>query len=737
MAFEQQLVSMSFATLKLRTGLNTGITVILFASLLMSLLMIVDTLQNSERFEKVYSILLLVNIIAIIALLALIIFNLHHLLYQVRKERAGARLTFRLVTLLVISALVPVIVVYYFSLEFLHQRLDNWFDVDVKHTLTEAFDLSQAALDAQRREAFKQTVAIAEEMTYVADNMVTLHLNKLRQRSGALELTLLASNGHIIAHNSADMEHLLPRLPNERIWLQLKHSSRYISLESLTDQSLHIRVIIKLNTNQSVRLLQALFLVPPRLHELTSSVEKAYVNYQQKAYLQQPLKQSFTLVLSLILFLCILSTVWMAFFIARRFVAPLSHLAEGTRAVAKGDYEKQLPVKPFDELGFLVQSFNEMTRRIAQARDEVKQNQQLADNRRAYLQAVLERLSSGVISLDHQQCLRTANPAAAQILNLPLDKMVGQSLTQLQNNYSSLLPLCMTVQPYLKEHAQDWREEITLFGTRGRKILMCRGTQLRQPNAEQYAGGYVIVFDDITTLIQAQRDAAWSEVARRLAHEIKNPLTPIQLSAERLRQKYLPKLSAQEANTLDRMTHTIIQQFDTMKEMVNAFSDYAKTPNINKEPLNLNQLINEVLDLYHHVQSPIKRELDDKIPIIEADRGRLRQVLHNLIKNALDAQPTDNCITITSRSLNEACFECIELRIADQGPGIPKEILAKIFEPYVTTKLKGTGLGLAIVKKIIEEHNGAVWIEAIPNTCVVIRLPLNGSCSNTQLTSVN
>jgi nitrogen fixation/metabolism regulation signal transduction histidine kinase len=728
---------MSFATLKLRTGLNAGMAVILFASLLMSLLMIVDALQNSERFEKVYSILLLVNVMAILALLALVIFNLHHLLHQVRKKRAGASLTVRLVTLLVVSAIVPVIVVYYFSLEFLHQRIDNWFNLDVEHTLTEAFDLSRAALDAQRREAFKQTVAIAEEITYVSENMVTLHLNELRQRTGASELTLLAPNGHIIAHNSADIEHLLPRLPNESIWLQLKHSNNYISLEELTDHNLHIRVIIKLTINQSVRLLQALFPVPPRLQELTSSVEKAYINYQQKTYLQQPLKLSFTLVLSLVLLLCIFSTVWMAFFIARRFVAPLSYLAEGTIAVAKGNYEKQLPVKSLDELGFLVQSFNEMTRRIALARDEVKQNQQLADNQRAYLQAVLERLSSGVISLDNQQCLRTANPAAAQILDLPLDEMVGQSLTQLQNDYSSLLPLCMTVQPYLKEDVQDWREEITLFGTRGRKILMCRGTQLAQPNAEQYAGGYVIVFDDVTTLIQAQRDAAWSEVARRLAHEIKNPLTPIQLSAERLRQKYLPKLSPQEANTLDRMTHTIIQQVDTMKEMVNAFSDYAKTPKINKESLNLNQLVNEVLDLYHHVQSPIETQLDDKIPIIEADRGRLRQVLHNLLKNALDAQPTDNCITITSRHLTEACFECIELRIADQGPGIPKEILAKIFEPYVTTKPKGTGLGLAIVKKIIEEHHGAVWIEAIPNTCIVIRLPLNGSCPNTQLTFVN
>jgi len=274
---------------------------------------------------------------------------------------------------------------------------------------------------------------------------------------------------------------------------------------------------------------------------------------------------------------------------------------------------------------------------------------------------------------------------------------------------------------------QDWREEITLFGANGRKILICRGTQLQRTAVEGQPEGYVIVFDDVTTLIQAQRDAAWSEVARRLAHEIKNPLTPIQLSTERLRQKCLPKLPEKEAETLDRMTHTIIQQVDAIKSMVNVFSDYAKIPAIHKEPLNINQLIKEVLDLYHHVNIPLHTDLDKKIPEIEADRGRLRQVLHNIIKNALEAKSTENAITITSRYLTESCFECVELRFSDKGPGIPEALLEKIFEPYVTTKTKGTGLGLAIVKKIIDEHHGAVWIEQDQGTHVVIRLPVKSS----------
>jgi len=724
---------MSFETVNIKKKLTIGITITLFVALLVSLLMIVDALQNSERFEHWYSGLLLINGLALLALLALIALKLHQLFYQVRQERAGARLTVKLVSLLVLLSTVPVSVVYYFSLGFLHQRLDNWFSVDIEHALRDAFDLGQAALETPRREALKQTTAIANQIAYLSDNEVALQLNELRRESDAFELTLLASNGRIIAHNSTYIDHLLPNLPNKEILLQFKHSNHYVNLDPIANQGLHIRIIIKLSNTQPVRLLQAIFPIPAYLRELTTNIEATHAKYQERTYLHGPLKISFTLVLSLVLFLCIFSAVWMAFFVARRIVAPLSDLADGTRAVAKGHYEKQLPVKRLDDLGFLVQSFNEMTRQIAKARDEVKKNQQLADSQRAYLQAVLERLSSGVISLDYEQCLRTANPAADQILSLSLNEMLGQNLTQLQNHSSALLPLCATIRPHLNNHAQDWREEITLFGTRGRKILMCRGTRLWQPTtekADQKIGGYVIVFDDVTTLLQVQRDAAWSEVARRLAHEIKNPLTPIQLSAERLRQKYLQKLPEKDAQILDRMTHTIIQQVDVMKEMVNAFSNYAKTPNINKVALNLNQLIKEVLDLYNHVTIPINIELDDKIPSIEADRGRLRQVLHNLIKNALEAKSTDNCITITSHYLTESCLECIELRIADQGPGIEETMLDKIFEPYVTTKTKGTGLGLAIVKKIIEEHNGTVWIEPAEGTSVVIRLPVNGHCNS-------
>jgi PAS domain S-box-containing protein len=714
----------------MKAALNVGMAILLFIALLVSFLIIVGALQNSARFEHFYSILLLINAMALLALLALIFLNLQQLISQVHKKRIGARLTVRLVSLLVLLSTVPVIIVYYFSLEFLHQRLDKWFDPNMKLALTDALNLSQAALDARMREALKRTTRVAEEIARLDDEMITMQFNELGNNSDADELTLLTANGHIIASVSADIEYLLPNRPNEGVLLQLKQSDNYISLENIADRGLHIRVVIKLTQNKPVRLLQALFPIDARIRELAENVEVAFANYKERAYLQQPLKLSFTVVLSLILLLCIFSAVLMAFFTARRFIAPLSHLVEGTIAVANGNYEKKLPVIHSDELGFLVQSFNQMTDKIAQARDEVKQSQQLAESQRAYFEAVLERLSSGVISLDHQYCLRTANPAAEKILGLPFSQLLGQSVTQLQNGFPTLQPLCSAILPYLINEVQDWREEMTLFGAEGRKILVCRGTPLQQSHTQKQQEGYVIVFEDVTTLVQAQRDAAWSEVARRLAHEIKNPLTPIQLSAERLRYKYLRQLPAKDAETLNRMTHTIIQQVDAMKGMVNAFSDYAKTPSIDRQPLNFNQLIKEVLELYHHTPVLINTKLDDSLPVIKADSGCLRQVLHNLIKNALEAKSTDNCITVTTRYLTESCFKCVELRLSDKGPGIPEPLFDKIFEPYVTTKTKGTGLGLAIVKKMIDEHNGAVWIEQIEGTCIVIRLPVVGGCNS-------
>jgi nitrogen fixation/metabolism regulation signal transduction histidine kinase len=433
--------------------------------------------------------------------------------------------------------------------------------------------------------------------------------------------------------------------------------------------------------------------------------------------------------LSLVLALSLLSAVWAAFFSTRRLVAPIRDLAEGTRAVAAGDYDKRLPVSSNDELGFLVQSFNDMTRKIAQARDAVSMSRQQAESQRVYLMALLERLSSGVLTLDSQQHLRTANAAASQLLNTDLGAALGRTWEEIAAAHPHLAEFGGAIGRHLSAPAQqDWREECVMTTPAGRQTLMCRGTLL--PGADGAEPDYLVVFDDVTALIQAQRDAAWGEVARRLAHEFKNPLTPIQLSAERLRHKYLKTMDAKDAEVLDRSTHTIVQQVEVMKDMVNSFAEYARNPQMQPRPMQLNQLVNEVLDLYRGggAGAQFYVRLEPDLPLIEADPGRLRQLLHNLIKNSLEAMSgkRGSRIIVGTRSVLDHDTRFVELWVEDRGPGIPEEIMAQLFEPYVTTKPKGTGLGLAIVKKIVEEHGGTLTAENPKEggACLKIRFPV-------------
>jgi nitrogen fixation/metabolism regulation signal transduction histidine kinase len=371
-----------------------------------------------------------------------------------------------------------------------------------------------------------------------------------------------------------------------------------------------------------------------------------------------------------------------------------------------------------------------MTRRLAFSRDEARQNRDEVEAQRAYLEAVLANLSSGVMTLDTRRRLRTANVSAKNILGLQADApRIGEALSEICRARPFLEPFRHAVEPHLQRGAEgDWQEQVILSTGGGRRTLICRGTSLG--GAAPGQAGHVIVFDDITALIQGQRDAAWSEVARRLAHEIKNPLTPIQLSAERLRLKYLKSLPEKDAEMLDRLTHTIVQQVETMKEMVNTFSDYARAPQMRLQSVSINQLVQEVLDLYRNVAvAPvISLQLSEELPNIQADPSRLRQVLNNLIKNALEASEngTPAQISVSTHRVSDKKSESLELRIADQGRGIPADQIDRVFEPYITHKTKGTGLGLAIAKKIVEEHGGTIWLEnnATGGASSVIRLPL-------------
>lgn len=715
--------------------------ILLFILLLTSLYLMSAATQNSALFGRLYSLLLGINILALGLLLALIGRHLISLISRYRQRMPGSRLTVRLVIMFVILSVAPISVLYYFSLQFLHRGIDSWFDLRVEKALEDSLELGRTALDSRLRELLRQTRLQVETLSQEPDATAALKIHDMRQRSEAVEMTLLGFNGRVITSSSTDPATVVPALPNTAILQQLRRGLDYAALEPIRNRGLNMRIAMLVPNPDPLgepRLLHVLYAVPERLDSLANSVQSAFTQYKELAFLRRPLKYSFTLTLSLVLLLSLLTAVWAAFFSARRLVAPISDLAEGTRAVAAGNYDKRLPLPGRDELGFLVRSFNEMTRKIARARDEARESQHQAEEQRAYLEAVLACLSSGVLTLDENATLHTSNSAAEQILGIPLGATPKLSLQQLAAQYPILEPLVETIAHQLNREHGAWQAEVTLFGPNGRQVLICRGSPLRGESGQQ--GEHVIVFDDVTALIQAQRDSAWGEVARRLAHEIKNPLTPIQLSAERLRHKYLDTMAAEDAEILDRSTHTIVQQVESMKTMVKAFSDYARPPRLQLAHIDLGLLINEVLDLYRGDPSiHIHLDTNHELPHIDADADRLRQLLHNLVKNALEAGKPDNPLSldVAVHCAEKDSCRFVELRFQDNGPGFPEAILNQLFEPYVTTKPKGTGLGLAVVKKIVEEHGGILWAEnAEPGGALItLRLPVSsgrGSAANTK-----
>jgi len=718
---------------------NTPIAIVVVLLLTSLYLMSIAT-HNSLLFGRLYSLLLGINLLATILLVGLIGKSVWHLIQQYRQGKTGSRLTTRLVIMFVILSTTPVSVVYYFSLDFLQRGIDSWFDVRVENALTDALELSKTSLGVRTRELLRQTKQMSPRLNAISNELATLTLNELRAESDANELTLFTNDGRIIASSISETTRLLPQHLDDSTLQLLRQGQDDFGLVPIPEIGLHIRIAINIvNPDPALddRILQLLYPITPRINELAENVQEAFSAVRSLTILRLPLKYSFILTLSLILLLSILTSIWAAFFAARRMVAPISDLVEGTRAVAAGNYEKRLPLPGKDELGFLVRSFNEMTQKISLAQDNARVSQQQAEAQHSYLETVLSNLSSGVITLDINNFLQTSNHAANQILSASLTPFIGHFLDDALDENPHLQHFIDVLYPHIEAKEAQWQEEVTIFTGGGRKILICRGTLLSS-SADNLEGGSIIVFDDVTELVKAQRNAAWGEVARRLAHEIKNPLTPIQLSAERIRHKYLDKMDEKEADILDRSTHTIVQQVETLKEMVKSFSDYARMPSLNLDNINLNNIITEVLDLYRSSNNDTLYSvtLDPSNPTIEADIGRLRQLLHNLIKNALEAnqgnhsesqrQTKEEKIYISTRCAEEHACRYVELKITDTGPGIAEEMFDQLFEPYVTTKPKGSGLGLAIVKKIVEEHGGMIFAENAENggASIIIRLPV-------------
>jgi nitrogen fixation/metabolism regulation signal transduction histidine kinase len=700
---------------------------------LAALLMMAQTVQQSANFSDLHPIILGVNVAGLLVLLILIGGRLTQLMRDWRKRVVGSRLEARMVWMSATLAMVPLLLVFYFSVVFLNRGIDSWFHVEIRAGLEDALTLSRAALDLRMREDLDRTRAIAEEVSRHAADPVRV-LDELRRSNEALDVTLLGSNNRIVAASSDRIGEIVPAAPSDELVMQVRQGRQYVTLDPLAGGGYVVRTaaqVPRTRPGEEVRMVLATYAIERRLGELADTVESAYQRYGEKARLREPLKDSFTLTLTLVLLLSLFASLYGAFWSARRLVRPIQDLVAGTRAVAKGDLDMRLPLTSHDEMGILVHSFNDMTKRLARSREEARRSQQAVEAERTNLAVILARLSTGVISLEPDRTIRTVNQAAAAILNADIETCVSKPLAAAATDSASVLfaQFESACSAHLDSGETEWREQLVLHGETSRRVLMCACTTLS--GEDQSPGGYVIVFDDITALLQAQRDAAWGEVARRLAHEIKNPLTPIQLSAERLRHKLLGSMDAAQAQVLDRATHTIVQQVEAMKEMVNAFSEYARAPEMDVSRFDLNQLIVEVAELYRD-QEPRRQPklvLASGPVEIEADRGRLRQIIHNLLSNAIEAlesssEPALRIETHRIEKTGNNGVDAAEIIVEDNGPGFRPDVIGQVFDPYVTTKTKGTGLGLAIVKKIVEEHGGKIEADNVRTGGARVRIEL-------------
>lgn len=702
--------------------------------LLVALVMMTAATQNSDRFGNWYSLLLVVNLVGIILLLTLIGTNIYRLAGQYRRHAPGSRLTLRILFMTMTLAVVPVVIVFIFSLQAINRGIDSWFDVKVEKALDDALLLGRASLDAIKQDLVAKSRDMAAELSGTSRRLVVPTLNLLREQHNLGELSLFDQGGQVIASSVLEgpgSGRLLPDAPNEAIRSQIRRDLIYANLDPVAGGELQLRIVVPVyppGVAVPQLMLQVLQPLPSRYANLGESVQSAFAEYEKLVYLRGPLKFGFTLTLSMVALMTILVSLWASIFSAQRLVQPIRDLAEGTRAIAEGNYRKRLPVPSDDEMGVLVKSFNEMTERIHRAQTEIKRGQREAEIQRTYLQTVLAHLSSGVLSFDTRGNLRTFNAVASEILGVDLQEGVGKRFDWIGDQEPRLDAFMDALTTFIEDGSPEWQTEVMLQDGAVRKVLIVRGTRL--PGLRGRHGGYVLVFDDVTTMIQAQRDAAWGEVARRLAHEIKNPLTPIQLSAERIRYKCMDALPEAQRATLDRSTRTIVDQVESLKSMVNAFSDYARPAQHQATAVNLNDLVRDVADMYRGKTSgalSVSLQLDEGLPDIQADAGRLRQVLHNLLLNAKDALVnTENPnVIVTTQLTGKGKNPFLALSVEDNGPGIPDKAMAHLFEPYVTGNDKGTGLGLAIVKKIIEEHAGSLSaLNTSRGARFEIRLPL-------------
>jgi nitrogen fixation/metabolism regulation signal transduction histidine kinase len=677
---------------------------------------------NAPLFAEHYPLLLGLNAAIAVALLGLVAYQLAILARQRRAKVFGSLLTFRVLVMFALVGVVPGLLVYTVSLQFLVKSIESWFDVRVERALEGGLNLGRAALDVMLNELLLKAQVMARDIAENPTRQQAAALARSREQAYVEEALLLTGGGKLLASASRETGKLPPPAPSAQALREGRQVRGYSAVEPVGDKGLLLRVIVPLQSPgfaREPRLLQLTHWVPQALAEQGESVQSVYRAYKELSLSRQGLKEIYVLTLTLTLLLALLSAIALAFLLSRRLSQPLAVLAEGTQAVARGDFSRRAPITSRDELGILTQSFNSMTEQLDEARSAAQRNQAQLETAKAYLESILANLSAGVLVFDHGLVLRIANSGARSILHEDLTPLIGAKL----EDWRTLAEFAHVLREEFRQHSgAEWQQQIEM---RDRAmVILVRGSPL--PEASR--GGYVVVFDDVTQLIAAQRATAWGEVARRLAHEIKNPLTPIQLAAERLQVKLADKLPFKAAQDLDRATETIVAQVTALKNMVDDFRDYARTPAPQLDGLDLNRLVAEVLALYEQSGTRIQANLQKGIPPVRGDPDRLRQVIHNLLQNAQDALSgsSDPKIEVSTEHSGGQVW----LRISDNGCGFPEAIIDGAFEPYVTTKPKGTGLGLAIVKRIIDEHHGTIRIENRPEkeggrgAAVRISLPL-------------
>ncbi len=683
-------------------------------------LLLMSTAADTAIFTRHYPLLIGLNVILALAMLSLVSWQLRSLWRDYRAQVFGARLKLRLMMMFGIVAVLPGTLVYGVSVQFVTRSIESWFDVRVEKALESGLHLGRSALDSLLADLTEKARSMANELSDLKEAGRRSALLRLREQNAVQSAALFSVGGQLLSSASSEISGLLSDLPTQA-QLKQARSTQAVTTVDGEGGKLYLRVLVPVAARtvfDEPRILQLIQPVPPSLAYDAEAVQGVYRDYQELQLARQGLTRIYALTLTLTVLVALFGAFALAFVMARRLSAPLSILAEGTQAVAQGDFSPRQAVYSRDELGMLTQSFSRMTRQLDDARRETERHRSELESARGYLESILANLSAGVLVFDRNSVLRTINEGALTILNDDFAGLIGEEVDQwprqnilgqfIRHNFATAKDI-------------EWQTQVELERPNGMpQVLLLRGSRL----PEASGGGDVVVFDDVTRIVAAQRSAAWGEVARRLAHEIKNPLTPIQLSAERLQFKLAGKLMNGDADMLARSTQMIINQVQAMKRMVNDFRDYARLPVPEVEPLDLNALISEVLGLYESSAVAIETQFAGDLPKVLGDATQLRQVIHNLLRNSEDALEGRDAAAI--RIVTERAGQQARLLIADNGPGFPLELLPRIFEPYVTTKARGTGLGLSIVKKIVDEHQGTIEISNAPEggARMDIRLPL-------------